>query len=150
MKPWRAILAAAILFLCGTVTGALGHRAWNDAQLKVQRDASLKDWIESRVGNPARLQQELGLSHEQTQRVETILTEGRSRLREVWKACQPQMREEVKRVRERIEAELLPDQKPRFEELMRRSRSRGKPSEPKPASTNDAPAPAPSAAKPGA
>ncbi|MCC6234160.1 MAG: hypothetical protein IT580_16065 [Verrucomicrobiales bacterium] len=139
MKLWKAILAATLLFLCGAVTGALAYRgATAAAAARTQRDASLKDWIETRFGDPSRLQQELGLTTDQTRRVETILNEGRSRMREVWKSCQPQVREEVKRVRERIEAELSPDQKSRFEELMKRSRSRFKQAETK------SPAPAPS------
>ncbi len=138
MKLWKAILAATLLFLCGAVTGALAYRGANAAAAaRTQRDASLKDWIETRFGDPSRLQQELGLTTDQTRRVETILNEGRSRMREVWKSCQPQVREEVKRVRERIEAELSPDQKSRFEELMKRSRSRSKQAEAK------SPAPAP-------
>lgn len=124
MNRWKAILAAALIFATGAVTGALLQRA-AQARAQAARDAGMApQMMDGRFDLVRKLQRDLDLTPDQSQRIEAILQDGRKRTRQVWETCEPQMKEEMKRVRERIQAELTPGQKTRFLESLKRSKDR--------------------------
>jgi len=66
-----------------------------------------------------RVQRELNLTPVQRERIEKIISEGQVRTKELWEPVAKQMRQEMQQVRERIRAELNPEQRLRFEELLK-------------------------------
>ena len=66
-----------------------------------------------------RVQRELNLTPVQHERIQQIIAEGQVRTKEMWEPVAKQMRQEMQQVRERIRAELTPEQRIRFEELLK-------------------------------
>ncbi len=125
MNRWKAILAATIIFVTGAGTGALVYRAANRASQETAREGrSPSAAMDGRFDFLGRLKRDLDLTEEQSKRIDVILQEGRKRNRLLWDSVQPQMREEMKLVRERIKAELNPEQQAKFDEMNKRSRER--------------------------
>lgn len=124
MNRWKPILAAALIFASGMVTAVFAYRL-SPKSWRPPTEGSLSPWfIDSRFDVLRKMQRELNLSTDQSTRIDAIIQEGRSRTKEIWDACQPQFREEMKLVRERIQAELSPEQRTKFDELVKRSRER--------------------------
>ena len=152
MNRWSVILAAALIFATGAATGVFSFRAL--VRANPPRDASLPPTVfDSRFNFLAKLKGDLALDEAQSARIDAILQDGRKKMHELWKVAEPPLREEMKGVRERIQAELTPVQREKFDEMMRKSRERrsGKPAE----GTNAAPgknkeAPAPTNGSPAA
>ena len=65
---------------------------------------------------------EVGLSPEQRVRIEKILADGQECTKQIWDKIAPQVHSEWKCVKENIRAELTDEQKPKFDEFMKRSR----------------------------
>lgn len=125
MNRWKAILAAFLIFATGVGTGVLGHKAVSNAARRAPRDFRFPPpGGDNRPDFMGRLQRDLALSEDQAKRIDSILQEGRKRNRQIWETIQPQLREEMRAVRERIHAELNPMQRSRYDEIMTRSRDR--------------------------
>ena len=71
-----------------------------------------KDFLE-------RLDRELKLTPEQHKQIDQVLDEGQKRTKEIWDRIAPEVRQEMKNSREQILNLLTPEQKTRFEELMK-------------------------------
>lgn len=76
-----------------------------------------------------RVQRELNLDPDQRVRIEKIISDGQVQTRELWEPAAKQMRQEMQQAREKIRAELTPEQRLRFEELLKQRPPR-KPGEP--------------------
>ncbi len=127
MKHWQVILAAALIFATGAATGALGYRTYRNATQPGQRTrepGGPPPMMDRRFDFLGRLKRDLELSEDQANRIDLILQEGSKRTRQLWDTVQPQMHEEMKRVTERIKAELNPEQRTRFEEQSKKFRER--------------------------
>jgi Spy/CpxP family protein refolding chaperone len=117
VKIWKVIFAALVIFVAGAVTGALV------TELRLQRTPPSAP-ADSKLSIPrrgpgefmTRMEQELGLTQEQSQKIDQILRESRDRMRELSEQIAPQARDEHKRTRELIRAELTPEQAAKFEE----------------------------------
>ena len=140
MNAWKIILATLVIFGAGVITGGLlvgySDRAWRQPRrppVTNQRTPAAAQNPGAREPNrlPAplngplrrdfldRLDAELKLSPEQRDRIEKIISEGQEQARETWLQIEPQVRQEIRRTRERIRAELSAEQQARFEELLR-------------------------------
>lgn len=71
-----------------------------------------------------RFEKQLELTHEQTARIEVIITESQKRTKAISDQMAPQLREEVRHTRELVRAELTADQRKKFEELLKRPNRR--------------------------
>jgi Spy/CpxP family protein refolding chaperone len=114
VKFWKVILAAVVIFGAGIVTGALTKHLQSsqspaEAKHRPGHAFSSDHQDQKRIQFLARMDQELDLSPEQRQRIEEILQESQERM-----ASLP--REEFRRVRQEIKAELTPEQLAYFEE----------------------------------
>ena len=76
-----------------------------------------------------RMDRELALTRQQRERIEKIMTESQERTRLLWELVGPEMRDEMRLVREEIREQLRPEQLAKFEEIMQRPR---RPMEPDP------------------
>ena len=72
-----------------------------------------------------KLDSEVQLTAEQRERIEKIITDGQLRNKELWERVAPEMRHEMAETQKRIREELTPEQRVRFEELMKQSRPVG-------------------------
>jgi hypothetical protein len=125
VKRWTVILAAALIFTSGIITGALAFRAAQVCQGPPERRTHSLSPIEARFATLRRMQAELNLTPEQTNRIDAILQDGCKRLRQIWEStCQPEVREEMKRVHARIQAELNEEQRIRYEQLVKRTKDK--------------------------
>ena len=66
-----------------------------------------------------KLDSEVRLTAEQHERIEKIIADGQLRNKELWERVAPEMRREMAETQKRIREELTPEQRVRFEELMK-------------------------------
>lgn len=129
MNAWKVILATLVIYSAGLITGGLLVR-------QVNRPTALPPRPPVEQGPvPWMLQQrflermkfELNLTPDQTVRIERIFIESRERTRIITELIRPEMRAEVRALHDKVLAELNPDQKRRFQELMKGPPPRGNP-----------------------
>lgn len=121
MNQWRVILATAVIFCAGVVTGA--------SVVNIQQKKAPRQPAAPRLPLPpfpfntvqkreylGRLDRHLNLTQEQYESIEEILHDGNDHIRAVWEPIAPKMRDELKKMRERIRAELTPEQVKKFEQ----------------------------------
>jgi hypothetical protein len=121
VSTWKVILATLVIFVAGVITGGVLVNLNKRSEPKVYPPPNepilgprllQRDFI-------FRLQRELNLSPDQRDRIERIVRDSRERTAELWRLLEPEMREELGHVRDRIREELTPSQRHRFEELVR-------------------------------
>ena len=138
LPHWKVSLSLAAIFLAGTVTGAvLMLRVVKRVAAEQARFERLPDQI------LARMKSRLALTPEQATRLQPAVEQAARELRELRKQAGASIAQTLNTLDTQIERELLPEQKPKFEQLRRdlRTRLHLRP----PAKTGD---PAPPAAPP--
>ena len=133
MSPWKVILATMIIFGCGVVTGGLL------VKVRIAHPRAIK--LESRTPSPNRnaavatpgappwqlqrkefldkMDRQLELTPDQRQRIDKVMHDSLDRTRPLWQQIAPQMRDEMRRVREDIRNELTPEQQKKFNDLLK-------------------------------
>jgi Spy/CpxP family protein refolding chaperone len=114
----RAVGLVFVVFVLGIALGALGTylvgaRVWG-ARPEVQ------DHRDRRARLVEQLTQELNLTSAQRQQLDTILAGMQTKYEEIHKQIAPQTEQARQQGREQIRAILTPEQKPKFEEFLRR------------------------------
>jgi Spy/CpxP family protein refolding chaperone len=115
----KAALWVGVVFLLGAALGGVlgyvfAHSAYaGGAPMQISDTAK-------RAQKVARLTKELDLSAEQQQQLDAILSEVMGRYKAIHDASEPQVDVERQKGRERIRAILTPDQRPKFEDFLRR------------------------------
>lgn len=143
MNTWKVIFATIVIFGTGVVTGGLlvnytrvsqprpkpapvANTAppWQAAPNLYHRPPQEVQRVleERRLEFVRNASRQLDLTTEQRERIEKIIRDSQERTRELWGQVAPEMRKEVTEVKEKIRAELRPEQRHRFEELMKRPR----------------------------
>ncbi len=160
MNTWKITLATLVIFGAGVITGGLlvsySDRAWRQPRRPALQVANERPLTanpgprENRLPVPLngplrrdfldRLDAELKLSPEQRNRIEKIISDGQEKAKESWLQIEPDIRQELRRTRERIRVELSAEQQVRFEDLLRqRPRAPLRPAPRERATTNSAP-----------
>jgi Spy/CpxP family protein refolding chaperone len=143
VNTWKAILAVLVIFGAGLVTGMVLNKVSVNPKpaasvrppgTRSQKPLSLEQL--RKVELMMRVQKDLDLTPEQRVRIEKIIGDGQGRIRDLWQQVEPDIYDEYQDVRTKFCAELTPEQRQRYDELMKQQLHR-----PKPASTN-APPPA--------
>lgn len=168
MNSWKVILATAVIFGAGVLTGGLLVNYVDHAQggngrfpfwrrephaqpgdrgpshpRDLPRPRSPELWRKEFIGH---LDRTLQLTPEQHAAISKIIAEGQERNRQIWRTnAAPKMRQVMEQVHQRIRAELTPEQQKKFDEMVRQFAShhqshRQRPPRPPP-STNQAPPP---------
>lgn len=149
MKIWKVILATLVIFGTGVITGGLlvgiadGARERRHHWFEIHTARLLQTVVSAPtnampeatnrlplpLANPPRrvfpkdflerLDRELKLTAEQHQQIDQILDDGQKRAKEIWDRVTPELRTQMKLSRDKIRDLLTPDQKARFEELMK-------------------------------
>jgi len=116
MKRWTLPIALYLLvvFVSGSVLGALGYRLYNPPTTKSNAKLSPEEW---RRQNLEEMRQKLNLTPDQVQKVNTVYDETHSR----FEAAHNTHNQVVKQIREdhvsKIRALLTPEQLPKYEQL---------------------------------
>ena len=147
MNAWKIVCATLVIFVAGIVTGATvvrftqrGPRPWRNVQPPVTENHAQSNFIHPNVPgdlrppnapNPApgllsreftqALERQLRLTSEQREQIGTIMAEGQERVRALRTRIEPEMRKELQQTREQIRSVLTPEQREKFEQLMKRS-----------------------------
>jgi hypothetical protein len=143
-NTWKIVLATLVIFTAGAVTGGLlvnharGGRNARSERVAQQRAPTwqpgagemlqpgtneIRPLLEKqRMDFVLRVQRELRLDPQQHERIERVVREGQERTKEFWEKNQPELRRMVQETREKIRAELSPEQRKRFEELSKQQR----------------------------
>jgi Spy/CpxP family protein refolding chaperone len=139
---WKPILAVLVIFAAGVVTGGLTldlkRPPWKQTAGQRQ-EAGHRPYVSGRWDNQLRdilrrMEEKLNLTPDQRSRVTGIIRETQGRMKALWEDIAPKTREEMKQMRERIRAELSPEQRKKFEEIFKQRAER---SHPRPAGAED-------------
>ncbi len=122
MSAWKVILATIVIYCAGLITGGLVVRSIQPPRAAEPPPMPFQgpEFVQQRFLE--RMKKELDLAPAQAQRLETIFRESRERMRTWWEIIGPDMRAELKDVREKIQAELTPAQREKFEQLLKERR----------------------------
>ena len=119
MKAWRIILATLVIFAAGAMTGALFTRSAQRPQTAIpQRDPLLyphhvQEWF---LG---KMKKELDLTPEQQASVGKIFADSRGRIKVMFEIISPELKAELRVVHDKVSAELNPEQRAKFEEMLK-------------------------------
>ena len=121
MNPLKVILATLVIFASGVITGGLlVFHTQSRPPLAPDLSPSIPaPWLLQRVDFLRRIAGELDLSGDQEKKVQQIIRDSQDRLRPLWQQIGPQLQDELRGVRNQIAAELTPDQKKRFFQILR-------------------------------
>jgi Spy/CpxP family protein refolding chaperone len=114
----RAALLVAVIFLLGAGLGGmlgygLAHRTAFAAPGQLNDEAR-------RAQKVQRLTQELSLTAEQQKQLDVIIASVQAQYKSIHQSTDPQINEARQKGREQIRAILSPEQKPKFEDFLRR------------------------------
>lgn len=125
VKAWRVILAAVVIFAAGAVTGGLAVRFATGPEVRSTRNGH-PSWGHRQRGDfLQKIDRELQLTPAQRENIEAILRDSQNQMKELWETIAPQVSEESRKTRQRIKAELTPEQAERFEKHFKHRKSRG-------------------------
>lgn len=127
------MLATMVIFACGVITGSLLTRNWSNptpaitATLPTATTSTNKAAAMPLVGMQRpeflrRLDRQLDLTPQQHDDIARIIKESHQRTQRIWQQIAPEMTDELKRVREDIRLVLTPEQRKRWNQMMRQRR----------------------------
>ncbi len=125
MNTWKVILATLVIFIAGLVTGAVLVRQTPALRRAVRPSAPRTG---TALGSPGvmrlellrRLQRELELTPEQKERIDKILKEGQEDSRRIMEPVMPELKARFQRTKEQFREVLTPEQRLKFDELIKR------------------------------
>ena len=148
MNTWKVILATMVIFGAGVVTGGLLVRHTTapshpprpaNARLAPISPSGLRMEVLRRV------ERELDLTPEQRAEVDRIISASQERTKKLMEPLAPQLHAELQQAKESVRAVLTPEQRPRFDELLKQQQKPREPKHPngkppnKPMGTNEPP-----------
>jgi Spy/CpxP family protein refolding chaperone len=135
VNTWKVILATVVIFGAGLVTGRLlAPRAavpTSSPQIDSSRGSTGNSPTARNVKLPTplpgplrkdfidRLDKELNLTAEQRARIEKIIRDGQDKTKELWEHVEPEMHQALVTTKDRIRAELTPEQQAQFGRLLK-------------------------------
>jgi Spy/CpxP family protein refolding chaperone len=115
-KRGEAAVLVVIVFLLGALLGGVGNHVWGE-----------RVWGKQTITGPQtkgqivnNLTKELQLTPDQQKQLGAIVDDTRAQWRVLYTTIEPRHEEIRQQSRDRIRAILTPDQKPKFEEFMKR------------------------------
>jgi hypothetical protein len=116
VKIWKVILATIMIFAAGAFAGALFVKSRTPPVLPAKAHVP---GIISQERFQARLKKELALTADQTNRVDKVFAESNERIKILWSLIGPEVQKERQEVYESIRAILTPEQREKFEQLLK-------------------------------
>jgi len=122
VNTWKVILATMVIFGAGVVTGSLlvRHTA-PPSHPPRPANARLGPVSPSgmRVEVLRRVERELDLTPDQRAQVDAIISASQERTKKLMEPIAPQLHAELQQAKEAVRAVLTPEQRPRFDELLK-------------------------------
>ncbi|HUR47268.1 MAG TPA: hypothetical protein VMZ27_15410 [Candidatus Saccharimonadales bacterium] len=122
MIPWKAILATLVIFTAGLFTGAVGVRLLTPPPRPAFRPTAenpLLPWM-VREQFVQFLAEKISLTEEQKDKVLKIVHDSQQRTQILTSLIEPEMREELRATRESIREVLTPEQREKYEEILKK------------------------------
>ena len=121
MRTWKLIVATLVIFAAGVATGTVvKSRQMNQARrVELDRRGSVPLAMWQRFESVRRAIGRLDLPQDQKVRIEGLIKESHARFQKLWEPLAPAARAELEQLRARVNAELGPDLRVRFEEQLR-------------------------------
>lgn len=126
MNTWKVIFATVVIFGAGVVTGALVVKYAAQTPVRQSRQGSSGgNRIQPisagglRIEFLRRAERDLNLTADQREQVDKILAASQERSKKIMEPVQPKIREELQETRDQFRAVLNPEQKIRFDELLK-------------------------------
>lgn len=122
---WKVILATTVIFCTGFFAGVLFPRHTKSQPASAGGTLPPQAFPlpnERRIEALRRFTQDLQLTEEQRQKIESHIAESQDRTRVLWDLVGPEVQDEFKRLRGSVVQELSPSQRRQFEERSRRYR----------------------------
>ena len=123
MKIWKVILATIVIFAAGALAGGILVKTRGPKPAITKPPVPQ---ILSQQRFQSKLKEKLELSPEQTNRIDKIFAESNERIRILWGLIGPELQKELTEVRDNIRSELTPEQREKFEQLLKSHRSDGR------------------------
>jgi len=130
VNTWKVILATIVIFVAGAVTGVLLVRQTHsqpDSAPGALSGGHTRQFPPGSAGGVRieflrRAERELNLTFDQREQVDRIISASQERTKKLMEPIQPQIREELQQTKEQFLAVLSPEQRARFEELLKQQR----------------------------
>jgi Spy/CpxP family protein refolding chaperone len=123
VNTWKVIFATVIIFGAGVVTGGLLVKYSLPTPSRPQHSAPNRVQPISaggiRIEFLRRVERDLNLTADQREQVDKILAASQERSKKIMEPVTPKIREELQQTREQFRAILDPEQKIRFDELLK-------------------------------
>ena len=131
MNTWKVILATVVIFVADVVTGGLVVRHSAQAPAPVRpHNASAPRLAPPYSAGGLRLEflrraeRELRLNPDQREHIDKILQASQERTRKLMEPVAPELRAELERTKDEFLAVLTPEQRTRFEVLVKKQQQR--------------------------
>ena len=128
MKNWKPILLLVLVFVAGVTTGVLGNRV--SVRREVQQ--ALKQPEKTQLIMERSLVRRLNLDANQEGQLHLIMTETRTKLRDLRREFQPQTSAILQDSTAKISALLTAEQRVQYEKIRQEERPVNRPPRPKP------------------
>lgn len=129
MSQWKVILATLIIFGSGVITGGLLVKTTTQPLKAVRHKDGNPNapapWQLQRADFRRRMEKDLDLTTEQKQHIDKIFHDSQERMKPVWDQISPQLHGEIERVQTDIRSELTPEQRQKFDELLKAHPKKG-------------------------
>ena len=113
MKIWKVILATIVIFAAGAFSGGMLVKTLTPKPQSPIPPHLLQQRFQ------ARLKKELSLSSDQTNRIDKIFADSAANMKILWDLLGPDFEAEKREVRAKIRSELTPQQRDKFEQLLK-------------------------------
>ena len=123
MNTWKVIFATVVIFGAGVLTGGLlvkysiqpparPHGGANRAVQPISAGGIRIEFLR-------RVERDLNLTRDQREQIDKIISASQERSKKIMEPVQPKIWEELQQTREQFRAVLNPEQKIRFDELLK-------------------------------
>ncbi len=121
MRNWKLIVTTVVIFAAGVATGTVVKaREMSQARrVEMDRRGSVPLVMWQRFEMIRRVIGRLELPPEQKTRIEGLIKESHDRFQKLWEPLAPAARSELEQLRAKVNAELSPELRIRFEDLLR-------------------------------
>lgn len=124
MNTWKVIFATVVIFGAGVVTGAFvaKYSVLQNPPRQAHAQSNRVQPISAggiRIDFLRRVERDLNLTAEQREEIDKIIAASQERSKKIMEPVTPKIREELQQTREQFRAVLNPEQRTRFDELLK-------------------------------